>query len=329
LSELEDPVTTLLRLISTRIRVTKDNGSLASLLCTIENYDRELLTQYDGQITLGLDSSIDQKLELAGRLRRRYMVFRCNLWTVNKTAPGSDTGKVMRDKITAQINAIIRENRNLPYQTVYNFSGLGYPSGDPHKAFDAAASTELVPSSVSWTELSTLNYQKIWNSDDIRHSKSTTVNGQYGLMLFRFKLGAREQCVKKIVLNFEGYGTAPAGNGTTVKVWNHVAGAWQQAQTGSGSGDETITITLSASWTDFIDASGYVWLLARTTNPSDGATPAVLYCDFVQCTIQVYGLSHVDVVSYRNFDVTEVKQYLCRTEFLLKGWLFESISGVF
>jgi len=118
LSEFEDPVTTLLRLITTKIRVTKDSGSLATVLATKESYDRELLKEYDAQITMGLDSSQDQKLELAGRLRRRYMVFRCNTCTVDKAAPGADAGKVMRDKVTAQINAIIRENRNLPYQTV-------------------------------------------------------------------------------------------------------------------------------------------------------------------------------------------------------------------
>jgi hypothetical protein len=309
--------------------VVKDSGSLANLLATKEQYDRELLKQYDAQITLGLDSSQDQKLELAGRLRRRYMILRCNIYTVDKTAPGADAGKVMRDKVTAQINAIIRENRNLPYQTVYNFSGLGYPSGDPHKAFAAGAATELAPSSTSWIELTNLQYQNIWSSDDVRFSKSHSVNNEYALMLFRFKIGPREQCVKKIMLNFEGYGTAPAGNGITIKVWNHAASAWQQAQSGTGSGDETITITLSASWPDFIDSNGYIWLLAKTTNPSNGSTPAVLYCDFVQCTIQVYGISFCDVISYRNIDVTDVKPYLFRAEFLLKGWLFESISGVF
>ena len=329
MSELEDPVTTLLRLITTRIRVVKDNGSLANLLATKEQYDRELLKQYDAQITLGLDSSQDQKLELAGRLRRRYMVLRCNIYTVDKTAPGADAGKVMRDKVTEQINAIIRENRNLPYQTVYNFYGLGYPSGDPHKAFSGGASNELVPEAAGWTELTNLEYQKLWSSNDDRFSKSHSINNEYALMLFRFKLGSREQCIKKIVLSFEGYGTAPGGNGATIKVWNHVASAWQQAHNGTGGGDETLTITISSSWTDFIDSNGYVWLLAKTTNPSDGSTPAVLYCDFVQCTIQVYGLTHCDVVSYRNIDITDVKPYLFRAEFLLKGWLFESLSGVF
>jgi hypothetical protein len=235
----------------------------------------------------------------------------------------------MRDKVNEQINAIIRENRNLPYQTVYNFYGLGYPSGDPHKAFSAGAATELVPSSASWTELTNLQYQSIWSSDDVRFSKSHSVNNEYALMLFRFKLGARETCVKSIVLSFEGYGTSPGGDGATIKIWNHVASAWQQAQTGTGSGDETLTITISGNWPDFIDSSGYVWLLAKTTNPSNGSWPAVLYCDYVQCTIEVYGITFCDVISYRNIDVTDVKPYLFRAEFLLKGWLLESLSGVF
>lgn len=332
MSELEDPVTTLLRLITTRIRVTKDNGDAAKILASEAAFDRALLLkEYDAQITLAVDPNLgvqDQKLELAGRLRRQMYFFKCTVHSIDKVdTSGADLGRVMRNKVIAQIKAIIRENRTLPYQTVYNFTGLGYPSGDPHKAFAAGAASELAPSSASWAELSTLEYQSIWYSDDVRFSKSHNVNNQYAMMLFRFKIGSREQCVKKIVLSFEGYGTAPAGDGITVKVWNHAVSAWQQAQTGTGSSDETVTITLLADWPNYIDSNGYVWLLARTTNPSNGSTPAVLYCDFVQCTIQVYGITYCDVASYRPVDVVDVKPFLFKTEFVLKGWLFETVSG--
>lgn len=331
MSELEDPVTTLLRLITTRIRVTKDNGDAAKILASEAAFDRELLLkQYDAQVTLAIDPILgvqDQKLELAGRLRRQMCFFRCTIHSVDKVGtPNADLGRVMRHKVTEQVKAIIRENRTLPYQTTYNFAGLGYPEGDPHKAFAAGAASELAPSSTSWAELSNLEYQNIWYSDDVRYSKSVGVNNQYGLMLFRFKIGPREQCVKSLVLSFEGYGTAPAGNGATVKIWNHVASAWQQAQAGSGGGDETLTITISSNWTDYIDSSGYVWMLARTTNPSDGSTPAVLYCDFVQLTVQVRGITYCDVVSYKPIDVVEVKPFLFKTEFVLKGWAFENLA---
>jgi hypothetical protein len=331
-AELEDPVATLLRLITSRIRVVKDSGSVASILATEAAYDRELLKEYDAQITLALDPNVgvlDQKLELSGRLRRRYMGFKCSIHAVDKSAPGSDSARVMRNKVTAQIEAIIRENRNLPYQTVYNFSGLGYPSGDPHKAFAAGAVTDLAPSSTSWAELSVANYQKIWSSDDVRHSKSTTVSGEYALMLFRFKIQPREACVKKVVISFEGYGLSPNGNGVRMKLWNHESSVWEQEQWNIWGSDMTLIITLTSESVDYIDSNGYLYVLVKTRTASNGVDPAVLYCDFVECTVQVYGISHVDVITYRNTEVTDVKPHVFQTEFLLKGWLFETISGAF
>ncbi len=330
MSELEDPVATLLRLINSRIRVTKDNGAAAALLASEAAFDREiLLKEYDAQITVQVDPVLgvqDQKLNLSGSLRRQVHFFKCTVHIIDKVAPGADTGRVMRNKVNEQIKAIIRENRTLPYQTVYNFAGLGYPSGDPHKAFSAGAASELAPSAAGWAELSAVDYQGIWYSDDVYYSKSVGVNNQYGLMLFCFKVGSREQCVKSLVLSFEGYGTAPSGNGVTVKVWNHVADAWQHPQYGIAGTDETLTITISANWTDYIDAKGYVWMIARTTNPSNGVTPAALHCDFVQLTVQVRGITNCDVLSYKPMDIVDVKPFLFKTEFVLKAWAFESIT---
>ena len=332
MSVVEDPVLTVARLLRqyTNQVVLKDSGSFAKIPVTTQIFDREFLRENDAQITVTLEQSIDQKLELAGRLRRRNVLIKSTIWTTDKAAPDADPGQVLRDKIIVKINTIIRERRNLPNEAPYNFLGLGYPEGDPHKALQGGASTELVPGGAGWTELTSTEYEKIWRSDDNRYSKSHDVNNEYALMLFRYKIDAREDVVKQIVLSFEGYGTAPAGNGITIKIWNPFSAAWEEAQTGSGSGDEIITITVSEDCDNFVDANGYVWLLARTTNPSNGVTPAVLYCDFAELTIQVNGLAFCDVVGYRHAPInSDVKPYLFQTEFTLKGWLFESISGVF
>lgn len=333
MSEVEDPVVTLLRLVGTRIRVTKDDGNVAKILCSEKALDRELLLkEYDAQITLFLDPVTpvrDQTLNLSGTLRRQIYTFGCTVHAMDKPGtPGSDLGKVMRKKVTEQLRAIIRENRTLPYQTAYNFAGLGYPSGGPHKALAAAAASELAPSSTLWAELSTEAYQGIWYSDETRYSKSAAVNNQYASMLFKFKIGSRAQCVKKLVLTFEGYGTAPAGNGLTLKLWNHRLAEWQQTQISTGTTDEVLTITISSGWTDFVNSQGYVYLLARTTNPSNGATPAVLYCDFASLVVQVYGLTYCDVVSYKPVDITDVKPTLFKEELFFSGFSFEKISGV-
>ncbi|MBT0161020.1 hypothetical protein G4O51_13670 [Candidatus Bathyarchaeota archaeon A05DMB-2] len=227
-----------------------------------------------------------------------------------------------------EVNRIVRQNRNKPNETLYYFAGVGQTTGT-HKAYHSDSANEPAPDHVGWNELSNVDYEKIWYSDDNRYSKSHNVNGEYALMLFRFKIDSREKTVKKIVLAFEGYGTAPAGNGVIIKVWNHVASAWQNAQSGTGGADETISITLTSSLTDYIDDSGYVWLLAKTTNPSDGITPAILYCDYACCTVTVNGITYLDIVSYRDADRVDVKPFIFRTEFTLKSWSFEDIGGVF
>ena len=328
MSEFEDPATTVVRLLQKNIHVVKEDNAIASIYVSREWYDRELFKNYDGQITVGLAESRDTKIEMSGRIRRRLGSLRVNAWATDKPAT-SDNGKLMRNKIVEEINRIVRQNRNKPNATEYNFAGLGYPEGDPHKAFQAGASSELAPGHASWTELTNLEYQKIWYSDDTRYSKSHNVNLEYALMLFRFKVESREKAVKKIVLAFEGYGTAPAGNGITIKVWNHVASTWQNAQSGTGGADETLTITLTSSVTDYVDDDGFVWLLARTTNTSDGTTAAIINCDYVSCTVTVNGITYLDVVSFRDAERVDVKPVIFRTEFVLKSWSFEDIGGVF
>jgi len=319
MSEVENPVDTVVRLLSKNMWVVKEDGSLASIIASKEWYDRELFKNYDGQITVGLAESRDTKIDMSGRLRRRVGSLRVNVWSQDI---------LTRQKMVEEVNRIVRQNRNKPNETLYYFRGIGQAT-ETHKAYHAGSAEELTPQHASWTELANVEYEKIWYSDDNRHSKSNNVNSEYALMLFRFKIDSREKTVKKIVLAFEGYGTAPAGNGVTIKVWNHVAQAWQNAQQGTGGADETISITLTSNLTDYIDDSGYVWLLARTTNPSDGITPAILYCDYVCCTVTVNGITYLDIVSYRDADRVDVKPFIFRTEFTLKSWSFEDIGGVF
>jgi hypothetical protein len=328
MSEIEDSVTTVIRLLQKNIRVVKEDNAIANIYVSKEWYDRELFKNYDGQITVGLAESRDTKIEMSGRIRRRLGSLRVNVWATDRPAT-SDPGRLLRPKMVEEVNRIVRQTRTIPNQTRYDFAGLGYPSGDPHKAFQAGASSELTPGAAGWTELTNLEYQGIWYSDDTRYSKSHNVNLQYALMLFRFKVESREKTVKKIVLAFEGYGTAPPGNGVTIKVWNHVAGAWQNAQAGTGGADETITVTLTSNLTDYIDDNGYVWLLARTTNTSNGTTAAIIYCDYVSCTVTVNGITYLDVVSFRDADRVDVKPFIFRTEFQLKSWMFEDVGGVF
>jgi len=333
MTEIEDPVTTVVRLLRKNIRVINDDASIANIYTSREWYDRELLKNYDGQVTAGLRQPSQIKpLSLSHALTQRILNLKVDCWVVDKT--GKQAGIRTRSKLREEIFRIIRQKRFKPNETPYDFWALG--TSGPHDAYHAASTSELVPSSGSWAEFTALQYQYLWYSDDSRFSKSTSVNLQYALMLFKIKLETtkydpHENNVNKIVLSFEGYGTAPAGNGITIKVWNHVSAAWENAQTGTGGADETITITLTSNITNYIqmDSSGvgYIYLLARTTNPSNGVTAAILYCDYVKCTLTVEGLTHVKFGTFNDADDVSVKPFLLHTEFLIIGWMFENVQS--
>ncbi len=317
----EDPTVTLVRLLGTYLRVIKDDNSIAKVSVSQEWFNRELFKTYDGQVTVGLQSSNDKKLSLSGNVRQRVGLYRVNVWVLDK--PEAST-RGIRGKICEDINRVIREKRNHPNDTLYYFAGVGQPTGT-HKTYHAGSASELAPSAAGWTELSDLEYQSIWYSDDVHFVKSVSTASQRALMLFRFKLGSSKQVAKQAILSFEGYGTAPGGNGVTVKTWNFTAGAWQNAVSGTGGVDETLNLTLALPQ-DFIDSNGYVYMLAETTNVSNGVSPAVLNCDYVQCVSSVVGITYVDIVSYRDVDLVTAKPFVWRTEFIVKSWLLENVQ---
>ncbi len=323
MTEVEDAAATVVRLLKTKLRVARDNGALADVSVSSEWQNNDAFKSCDGQVTVGLAESADQKIELSGRTRRRLSLLRVNVWTTD-TQDASEGGRVMRGKIVEEINRVVRQNRSTPNETLYDFFNAG-PAGKGCRAF--FGSVEASPGDEGWTELSSPQFQQLWYSDDDRCQISNGENGEYAAMLFRFKLESRAKTLKRITLNFEGYGSAPGGDGVAVKVWNRVASAWQNAQVGGQGGtDETIALTLTSGVPDYVDGEGFVWLLARTANASDGASPAVLNCDYVNCAATVNGIAYVDVVGFRNLDRVDVKPFIYRTEFTVKSWFFENIG---
>lgn len=321
MSEIEDSATTVARLLRTKMRVTRDDGALAQVNVSGEWQNSDALKGCDGQVTVGLAECADQKVELSGKLRRRLSFIKINVWTTDSQSV-NESGKTIRGKIVEATNLVIRQNRINPNDTLYDFVGSG-PSGQSCKAYTGVFETSP---NVGWSELSDIQYQQLWYSDDSRCQVSCGGSGEFAVLLFGFKVESRKNAVKKIVLAFEGYGTSPGGSGVTVKAWNNAAGEWQNPQTSQGVGDEVLALAFLSDLPSYIDESGYVWFLAKTTYPSDGVSPATLSCDYVSCAVTVNGITYCDVVGYRNLDRVDVKPFVYRTEFTLKSWFIENIG---
>lgn len=316
---IEDPVTTVIRLLQ-RMRVIKDDGSLANIDVTREWFNRELLKNYDGQVTVGLFDTVDQILNIGAKNRRRVSRLRVNVWTFDRS---------MRKKIVEAVNDVIRSNFNKPNEPWYDFVGLGRGDG-PHVAYAGGGPGEEAPDHPDWAEISSSQYKQIWYSDDDRFAFSGKTVGEILQMLFKFKIDAKRTCVEKVVLLFEGYASTEnvTREGVTIKVWNHNTEAYDHAVVGEEvAEDRTLKITLTENLDNYIDEDGHIYLFARPTHTNDGTNYTTFACDYVSCTITVNGISYCDVASYRDEDKVDVKPYIWRTEFVLKSWVFQILPG--
>jgi hypothetical protein len=98
MSETEDAVITVARLLRTEMHVVKDDGALATVIVTNEWQNTDAFKGCDGQVTVGLAEVTDQKIELSGKTRRRLSFLRVNVWVTDKPS-ASEAGRVMRGKI--------------------------------------------------------------------------------------------------------------------------------------------------------------------------------------------------------------------------------------
>jgi hypothetical protein len=192
-----------------------------------------------------------------------------------------------------------------------------------HKAY--VGKDEDPPDDENWTELNTGDYAKLWYSDDDRVEIVASEDGEYAALLSRLKVDSREKTTTSIAASFEGYGTAPSGNGVAIKVWNHENEAWENTELGGDDGvDDEVALTLVSDLPDYVDDDGFVWFLAETTHASNGTTPATLRCDYVSLTVTVNGITYCDILSYRDVDRVDVKPFVYRTELSVKSWFFEN-----
>lgn len=317
MNQTENPVLTLIRLLKRYLWIVKDDGSLANIHVSQEWYDREMLKNYDGQITVGLERSEFEKLNIDGSLCRKDSYLKVNVWAVDRSC---------RDKVVADIIRVIGERRNKPNVFDYNFVGIGRQTGS-HKAYHFASDMEPNPVDNNWNEFTDEEYVKIWQSDDGHFSKVANESGKYALTLFCFRIDAEKNVIKQLTLKFEGYGTAPAGNGVIIKIWNNANKTWDNTQTGNSDSDELITISLTSNLENYLDESGYAYLLSKTAYPSDGINEVTLNVDYVEAEFIINGITHCNIVSQRDLDEIRVKPFLWRTEFIVKTLLFEKVLG--
>ena len=194
-----------------------------------------------------------------------------------------------------------------------------------HRAYKQKNSSEPEPSNAGWSEFTEAEYNQIARSDDTRYSLATANSGEYAMLMLKFKSMFLEADVKKICSRFEGYGVRASDYGITIKIWNHGSAAWENAQTGTGSGDEWIDLSILTNLPNYIDNDGYIWVLVRTTYADDGSSHATLYCDCARGFV-TKDRFHVDNMPISDLDLDGVANEIVHVRVYKNGVLITPSS---
>lgn len=91
--------------------------------------------------------------------------------------------------------------------------------------------------------------------------------------------------IKKITLNWWGYGSCPTGNKASLSIRNVLTGAWVLSQSNTTSSSSKIYgQVVDAGMLSYVDNSGFIYCVAHT-DASDGVTASTINTDY--CNIEV------------------------------------------
>ena len=146
--------------------------------------------------------------------------------------------------------------------TVYDFkdtvNNKAYEGYDDNKPADVPPDYEV--------ELSGDEYHAINTSDNNRasYAKSGMPEGQYEFHRFKFKINELISDISQLYVMHEGYGSIGGQTGLHFYVWNYTASEWDEVNYNLAGSDTVIDKTYTSGFSNYINASGYLQLLAET-----------------------------------------------------------------
>jgi hypothetical protein len=209
---------------------------------------------------------------------------------------------------------------------------------NPHiqKFATGSPTTLLTPSTFGSGENTPTTFQKL---DGSLLTHTQTANGSIAQTLFSFNLIRHiedlygtiprsttadkvqwiKDNVKKITSNWHGFGSSPAGNKASFKVWSVAASAWVSATGGTHANSAVTKLTqssaaITADAGTLIDANGMFHVLAYA-EASDGVTASTINTDYINLEVELKngtklrptkigaGLYEVDAATYNLVNV--------------------------
>ncbi len=169
---------------------------------------------------------------------------------------------------------------------IYNFSGITSPS-----TTYVADWKDEIPSNpnIFGTEATTPDYGNLSLSDNQEWWTSTSTGSTPNSQKYRFKINELPVTISNLTVLWEGYGIDYIGSSCLTEdnyaylyIWNFTSSSWLLVGSHTSSSDSTIMKNYTSNINDFVNASGYLFMYAKTGTPGSNYCEGNLYTDFVK-----------------------------------------------
>ena len=152
----------------------------------------------------------------------------------------------------------------------------------------AFSSTPTDPESIIFSDFKTNsfsegNYTSVATDDEDYVTVIANTDGQYSAAFFIYNTNAVIGTVNRLSFHNISAATAEAGDGVTVKIWNHFAHAWEVIDTNADGAMGTTEIVYDsvADVDSYTDENGIVRILVHSTHPATATQDAELNIDWM------------------------------------------------
>jgi len=165
-------------------------------------------------------------------------------------------------------------------------------AGTDKWAYEGALNANL-PTPPAGTEFT--SYTEISTSNDNRYSTGGGASAADPYHMFKFTISEAPGHITQLDIEWEGYNDE-VGTTSGLHIWDFALSAWELLFSHTQyTTDGIITVSKTTGFSDYIDASGYLWLCAQDAS-NYGIT---IYTDYVKVTVSVFRMSHSEFCQSR------------------------------
>lgn len=210
---------------------------------------------------------------------------------LNCHEPHGKTG-LMEYKRADGNNLCFQCHQDATIPAAYSYRGTTAYNNTPHASAEPFSNdciyTTISPGTAEWETFGTTDPTPAAPGnlvDALKEAAASTINGSYwrtvlasdegsyNYQMYRFQVLQKIAFITDLNIKWRGYGEPTPDHSTDILIWNYSTSAWVPLASGQLGTDGDLNGTISSNITNYLNAEGYVYVLARAEH--DGTPPVI------------------------------------------------------